>query len=643
MQITQKGTVLIYSLVLVILAIFMAASVSNVIVLLTNNSEITAIDEKLIEAIEKKRQYQDRYETLVNTGSLDDTIWCPLNFSMSWALNLSTGLSWSLRYIWWNILCRTQHAGNDIDIFFNSSLTDLQSATYDGATLSVNSSVTTGTFTDGDTTFLDLSSSFPLVSDGVDDDFDNNNFIVSQWYNYESETNLYNTINYPDEFADNDAENRLTVAGVVFPDEIDYNVFWVNNITRKMTGWEYIYNFGSGTTTMDVTNSSRLYFDISEDYSMVVHELDSEAYREFNEIKIIDSFYSTSESAWAWYLQDDMTLNATITWNELFLDVSEKDYAIFVTNRSSNILDYILRAEDAGTNDKIYLTPYSTEDWDMKYFGNHIISRNNVLIGRQEIPPFESFWSNDAWAPSLDWLIGWYTMSLPSYRTVSGGRVSEVLDRSWNNKHLTQAVVWNRPALSGSWVTWSWYLWSYFDITSPVNVARVYAKVSYDDTTFSDYDFLLSWAGTYGSPRIMWWIWNTNLFTSQAPTDITASINRWPFSTDLWLPINHAVIVFDYASPQLFTMLWWGSYSSGRSWKWVIEEVLLYETIPTAEEEQDIIEYLETNGERWMSAIPLTISWIVAWYDASDSSTIIESWGIVSQWNDKSWSGNNVS
>ena len=603
MQIQQKGTVLIYSLVLVILSIFMAVSVSNVVLFLSNNNEIIAIDEELIEAIQKKEQYQNSYKDLVNTGSFDDNIWCPQDFSMSWAVNISINMSWSLRHVWWNILCRAEHAGNDIDIFFNSSFTDLESATYDGATLSVSSSITTGTFTDSDTTFLDLGNSFPLQSDGVDDDFDNNDFIATQWYSYESETNLYNIINYPDEYIDNDAENRLTLAGVVYPNEIDYNIFWANNIVRKMTGWEYTYNFGSGTTTMDVTDSAHLYFDISEDYTMVVHELDSEAYRDFKEIKIIDSFYSNSQSSWAWYLQDDMTLNATITWNELFLDLSVKDYAIFINNTTPNILEYTLKAEHSINSNKIYIAPYSTYEWNMKYFGNHIISRDNVLIGRQEMPPFESFWSNDAGSPSLDWLVGWYTMSLPSYRTESWGRVSEVLDRSGNNKHLTQTVLWDRPALSGWGITGSWYLWSYFDITSPVNIARVYAKVSYDDTTFSDYDYLLSWDSAFGSPRIMWWISDTTLFTSQSPTDITASVNRATFSTDLWLPLDQAVLVFDYASPQLFSMLWGGSYSSDRSWKWEIEEVLLYETIPTAEQELDIIEYLETNGWRVVNIV----------------------------------------
>jgi len=65
-------------------------------------------------------------------------------------------------------------------MFFNSSYTDLQTATYDGASLPINSGATAAYFSDSDATYLDLSASYPLSSDGFDDDFDNNDYISSQ-------------------------------------------------------------------------------------------------------------------------------------------------------------------------------------------------------------------------------------------------------------------------------------------------------------------------------------------------------------------------------------------------------------------------------------------------------------------------------
>jgi len=116
------------------------------------------------------------------TGSgFVDAVSCPINISMSGTTVSTTNISTQLRHIWGNILCKGEgvHNGNDLDFYFNSDYTDLDLAEYQWVQVSINSSNLNGTFSDGDSTFIDLWTTAYLSSDGFDDNFDSDGWILN--------------------------------------------------------------------------------------------------------------------------------------------------------------------------------------------------------------------------------------------------------------------------------------------------------------------------------------------------------------------------------------------------------------------------------------------------------------------------------
>jgi len=61
------------------------------------------------------------------------------------------------------------------------------------------------TFSDTDTTNINITASYPLSSDNIDDNFDSDNYTI-----YSTGTTLY-----PDGYVDNDADARLLNYGYV--------------------------------------------------------------------------------------------------------------------------------------------------------------------------------------------------------------------------------------------------------------------------------------------------------------------------------------------------------------------------------------------------------------------------------------------
>ena len=78
-------------------------------------------------------------------------------------------------------------------------------------------------------------------------------------------------------------------------------------------------------------------------------------------------------------------------------------------------------------------------------------------------------------------------------------------------------------------------------------------------------------------------------------------------------------------------------------YRWDISEVIVYNKILTASEKNKVNAYL---GKKWWISVPAfspsSLSNLELWLDASDSSSITQASSKVSQWNDKSGNGNNL-
>lgn len=71
----------------------------------------------------------------------------------------------------------------------------------------------------------------------------------------------------------------------------------------------------------------------------------------------------------------------------------------------------------------------------------------------------------------------------------------------------------------------------------------------------------------------------------------------------------------------------------------VLGEVIVYDRVLSTPERLRVERYL---AAKWRTFTPDKLTGLVLWLDADDASTIIESSGFVSQWNDKSGNGNNA-
>ncbi len=366
MKYTRKiyGTVLVYTMVLVVLGVFMATVVLNVATELSLEYKIRNIEISLMDTIQTKWELAMKYaRELNNTWSgFIDTIGCPTNFTMSGTVFRTTGISSDIRYLSWTILCKGVHNGNDIDFYFNSWSTDLEFAQYEGSQITINSLNTTGTFADSDSTFLDLTLSYPLLSDGIDDNFDSDNY------------SIYSTgaVYYPDGYVDNDAQSRLVNYGYVIEDSWLYSIFWSN---KKMKDYidNNLNNSDSIYTKLGNVSSGNLYLDINKSFRLILYRINPSNYEETWEFVISEKRIGTGELAWIGYLQDNLSLSAVKTGSEYNFDFTTHDYALFIENTSTGALLYRVSAEDSISGSGVYLNPLKDDDTSLfSYLGSHM-------------------------------------------------------------------------------------------------------------------------------------------------------------------------------------------------------------------------------------------------------------------------------
>ena len=367
-------TVLVYTMVLVILGVFMATVVLNVAIELSTEYEIRTLEVSLINTIQTKSDLAVKYARDLNeTGSgYVDAIGCPDDITMSGATFRTTGISTTLRHTLSIPYCEWLHAGNSLELYFNSGATDIQYANFIWTQVSVNSSSQTATFSDIDSTYIDLTWSYPLVPDGIDDNFDSDNYtIFSSW----------STL-YPDVFIDNDVDARMNNYGYVVENSGPYNVLWTNKLMQ-----DYIdsntNNADGYHSTLSATGSWYLYVDIAASHKASLYKISKQDYINTNEIIVLDELIWEDQAANIWYFQDDMSI-ASGTGSAYVFDFINHDYALFLENTSTWALLYQIRAFDVNSGSGVYLTALVDDDDSVfSYFGNHVLIDDGRLIGTQ--------------------------------------------------------------------------------------------------------------------------------------------------------------------------------------------------------------------------------------------------------------------
>lgn len=365
-----KATVLIYTMVLVVLGVFMATVVLNIAMQLSSEYEIRNIELSLRNIIQAKGDLAIKYaRDTNNTGSgFVDIIGCPTSVTMS-----GSTFATNMRFLTGVILCEGSYTSNSVKLYFNTNYTDIQLAEYLGSQISVNSGTTTGTFPDG--TSFNFAASYPLLPDGIDDNFDSDNYSA-----YST-----GTILYPDGYSDNDDESRRMLYGYIIEDSGLYNVLWTNT---KMKNYISVNpaNLHPSGLTIGSSTGSYLYLDIDTSFKLMLYRLDKNAYDASKELVITQRLTGTWEIASIGYLQNDLSLSPIKTGTgEYLFDFVNHDYALFIENTSSWALLYQIRGEHATSGTGLYMNPLKDQDISLiSYFGNHVfIDDEGKLIADQ--------------------------------------------------------------------------------------------------------------------------------------------------------------------------------------------------------------------------------------------------------------------
>lgn len=447
---TKRATVLVYTMVLVVIAVFMATVILNIAVQLSSEFDIRNFEYSLENTIKLKWDLAMKYATSVNNSwnGFTDVISCPTNITMSGTTLRTNWITTEIRYIDDRIVCHaaSAHNGIDLNIFFNASFTDLQFAEYDWFQIWINASNLVGNFSDTDSTQFTLANTSYLTWDSIDDNFDSDNY------------NIFSTgsIAYPDWYIDNDSDGRLLKYGYVLEWSDTYNIFWSNSEMK-----EYIGNNPNNSTplfeTLWTVTNGYLNIDVDNDHIISLYEIDKDMYDDSKEIIIKNVITGTSQSWGAWYLQNDMTI-ANSTNNAFNFDFSRNDYALFIENTGSGTLLYQIRWESIWDSKEIYINPLNDSDVSLfSYLWSHILTNTEWrLIGDM----FEVYWlksdstnsdSSNNVAPILPtWVDLWFDASDLSTIVESWGAVSRMFHKSTNSISLRQNTSPRRPT---SWVS----------------------------------------------------------------------------------------------------------------------------------------------------------------------------------------------
>jgi len=411
-----KWTVLVYTLVLVIIGVFMATVVLNIAVQLSVEYDNRNIELSLAWIIKTKWDLSIKYSNELNSSGsgFTDILSCPTGITMSGSTLLTTWINTQIRFINDTVLCRWEsvHGWNNLDIFFSWDFSDIEFAQYDSSQVWVNSWTLVATFGDSDTTTLTLPWTWYYSSDGIDDNFDSDNFSVSSTW----------ATMYPDWYLDNDSDAKLLNYWYALEGSWLYNALWTNSKMKQYINGNTNNDVGSYQKIWN-TSSWYLNVDINGDHTLYLYRIDPDVYDESTELVVQELITGTGQTWWVGYLQDDLSI-ASGTWSAYGFDFINNDYALFIENTWSWTLLYQITAESASTGNSIYINALDdSQDNIYSYLGSHLLVNNEwQLIG----DTFEVFWLKE--------FVSW---SVSSWPVVSTNTVEFWDWDSINNMDLT--------------------------------------------------------------------------------------------------------------------------------------------------------------------------------------------------------------
>lgn len=374
------GSVLIYTLFLVNIALVMAVVILNIGNEIFNNVEYQNIIRNLSWNIAYKQKLAFKYlKSLNGNGSGEvDNISCPTLITMSGTTS-SGVISSSIFYSWGISYCSGTYMGNDIFLYFKEDFSWFTWATYQTSYVNLLSGIGQTPFSDSDTTLISFNPNDLQGIDNLDDDFNNDDYKVT-WGSW---------VYYPSNYEDDDILGRKVIYSYISPWIWYTNIFWNNtkmmNIIKNNTNNNDPLNLKIADVGTGV-----LYLDINKSFSLQLVKFDRSAFEDFWELHPLQLIEKINQWATIWYVQNDGSIS---TWwlektgNEYIFDFKNNDYALFLLNYSTWTLFFNLKGyTDFWTG--IYINPIDDSNFQLiKFLGSDIIidSEKRYLYDQFEI------------------------------------------------------------------------------------------------------------------------------------------------------------------------------------------------------------------------------------------------------------------
>lgn len=132
MNLNKKGSVFIYVLMLINIALIIWYVVFNNTYILNNNINVWKNSEEVFLELSNKwniniesvRQYNSNWQWF------SDVISCPQNITMSWSTSIQTWIPSTMQYDYWTVFCYFEYDGNSGRIFFDEESQDFTDIYY---------------------------------------------------------------------------------------------------------------------------------------------------------------------------------------------------------------------------------------------------------------------------------------------------------------------------------------------------------------------------------------------------------------------------------------------------------------------------------------------------------------------------------
>jgi len=377
----NKWNTIVYAIILVNIAIVIMYIVLNKSNFFSETISMQNYNIKLNENLKNKATNSLKYETFLNTNwsGFVDTITCPSNISLSWT-TLSGTISETLPYFDINsktLYCSGTNASWNLLLSYNASFSWFTEAWYNNWTWILFESWLYFTWILNDTDLSFISFTWSDIYSGIDSNYDSDNYKI----------NSTGSINYPDNYADDDTLWRKTIYWYINSDKTFSNIFWNNYKTN-----EYIRNNPNNYDNQNVviwnTSSWVLFLDVNFPYSLKIIEFNKDNFIQKNELVKIKQWVWIWNSG-SWYISldwnDILSLeNLSSSW--AIFDFKNKNYAIFLAYNSDTIpttlLKYKLNAQDENWM-WVYINPINDSDpANIRYLWSDIIIDNAKFISK---------------------------------------------------------------------------------------------------------------------------------------------------------------------------------------------------------------------------------------------------------------------